>query len=110
MGEIDTAKHEEEHEEYSNSRSRTCSCCGCCGSDGKDNDCNRQSITVLLSTLVCNVFVAGNIVSFAAYYVILTQYFSVSKATAGWVGSIQTATKQAGGKYCLALRRQKSQN
>ena len=28
-------------------------------------------------------------IAFSAYYVMMTQYFDVSKATAGWIGSVQ---------------------
>ena len=50
-----------------------------------------KSRAILIMTATSSLFfVLGYQVSaFSAYYVVMTQYFDVSKAAAGWIGSVQ---------------------
>ena len=57
----------------------------------------RQGV-ILVTAASCFSIISFQVGAFGAFYVILTQYFNVSKLTAGWVGSIQFGMANAGGK------------
>lgn len=57
------------------------------------------SIRILFACFFCNTLTAIHFSAFPVYYVILTDFFGVSKATAGWVGSTGVCMSYAAGEY-----------
>ena len=55
------------------------------------NEIMTKSRTILIVTSTsCLAFLFGfQFSAYAAYYVVMTQHFDVSKTAAGWIGSIQ---------------------
>ena len=58
-----------------------------------------SQIVTLITAASCFFIFTFQGSAFGAFYVILTQYFNVSKLTAGWVGSIQFGMANVGSKW-----------
>ena len=61
-----------------------------------------KSRAILIMTATSSLFfVLGfQFSAFSAYYVVMTQYFDVSKAAAGWIGSVQFGLGCLLGQVC----------
>ena len=57
--------------------------------DSKDTMTKSRALLIVTSTSGISFLFGFQFSAFAAYYVVMTQHFDVSKAAAGWIGSIQ---------------------
>lgn len=67
---------------------------------GRENKwrCSGKAIRVLCGAMLSNYVCALQWTAYGLYYVRLTEYFGVSKATAGWPGSLCVAVSCLSGK------------
>jgi hypothetical protein len=79
---------------------------GCIECDGQSHSHVKKSwrskaasIRILSACFFCNTLTAIHFSAFPVYYVILTDFFGVSKATASWVGSTGVCMSYAAGEY-----------
>ena len=56
------------------------------------------SFRILFACVICNTLTAIHYAAFSIYYVVVTDYFNVNKATAGWVTSVGVCMSYFGGK------------
>lgn len=71
-------------------------------SNGNGNEkrrCSSKAFRVLFGATLSNYVVALQWTAYGLYYVRLTDYFDVSKATAGWPGSLCIAVSCVSGLF-----------